>query len=99
MPTLRPSELYQNCLELQSASCASTGRLENPGRVHRGRDDNCSILRALPFHELENEIDEGTHNAIPCPYGFSTSRIQVSNHSINYPSPQPGRCERHRGLG
>jgi hypothetical protein len=67
MPTLRPSKLYQNCLKLQSASCASTGRLENPGRVHCGRDDNCSILCAVPFYELEDEIDEATHIAISCP--------------------------------
>ena len=86
MPNFRPGKLYQNCLKLQSASCASAGRLENPGRVHCGRDDNCSIMCVVPFHELENEVDEATPNGIPYPYDFYISRIHVDIIQFNHPS-------------
>jgi hypothetical protein len=97
MPTFRLSELYHNCVKLQSASCSSTGRLENPGCIHRGCNDNCSILCPVSFYERKNEIDGASQDPVPCLYSFSTSRIQIDEFSILPSSPPPGRCERHRG--
>jgi hypothetical protein len=61
MPFVWPGKLYQNSSELQPTSCASSGGLEDPGRVHGGRNDYCGLMCAFPFYELKNEIDDAMY--------------------------------------